>query len=1341
MAYPLNDPPSGIEDIEPAQPIDDLPETAMVGVVIPTIDNLPTSDSLTFTWTNPVVGSAPFTYQVQYRPSGTSNWINYGPPTPSIFGITLTGLEPNTQYDIHLITTNANGASTSTVSTAATISATPGAPSQATNLTLSNISTNSATLTWNPPTAGNIPITYQVRYRATGAYFWTNYQSPISGTTIHIEGLGTSSKYDLQVVAINSVSSSMSAVMSFSTLGFVPVVPTPTPTPTPVPTPTTPTPTPQASSIPLGAYVGDPSATDAAKQAAFVAQFQSFAAAMGRDPTLLNTYLDQNLAPEQWAALSADPIVAAWRATTFLQPGEMTPVLGVPMYSSAQLGPTTPTPLPTPTPTPTPIPTPTPTPIPTPTPTPTPTPVALLPPKLPAGYFTTSGSQIVDSTQTPVRIVAATWRGADNRNAAPLGLDQTNYRTLLSRTLAAGFNTVRILTCDAAILNNDAVTTNFSATLNPDLASLSINHLLAALVDYCATIGLRVIIVSQSNEGGNPQKQGMQVNGLWYDAGGTSDGSDGNVHVGTITDATFQAVWQTRASLFANKPAILGYDLRAKPQGYANQCTWGDNGVNDLRAMYQRVGQAIQAIDSGPLIFCQGPQNVNGSFNNVGAASEGDLSIADQFPVVLTTANKVVYAVNEYPATVAGSAAGIDNGSAYITRMQNIWGFLISQNIAPVFVAECGCSMQVTNEQSWGSTFITFINGTATNGPSFVSNQQGIGFAWWDLEPLTGSTAGSFGLISDWTAGSFNQAQKTYWSQSLFVAKGATAQPTPTPTPTPVATPTPIPTPTPTTTPPTPIPPTPPTPPPPTPTTSPSGTIVTTVGPSIRDANGILWTITSGKQVAVNGTADTTSSSVNEIAYFNGLIYYQNTSGNWFSKTIPSNTWMSTASPIAVTPTPTPTPVPTPTPTPVVPPTPPPTPPTPTPTPTPTPSGYVTPNSGGSVTDGSGNVFTMDTAGDILMNGTMVADSSGTASITVVNGVLWAQDAATLVWYTYTGGFFVSQGSATPGPSTPTPPTPPTPTPTVPTPTTPPPTPTTGVPRIVAPLTGTVTKGTWVTGQRLTSSSMPNGFVYYAYLLPYGYSTANVYPILFYGHENTEGTDGNSYPSSSYGPQGWIGTGITPDNTFNTVAFRTRYPCIVVLPYCDQSDGTGGVGENWGGYADTPNSQGNERGINDLLNHFLSSFSVDRTRTYCTGDSLGGIGSLAWIVDNNRVNGANRLWTACAAFADQFYRPSIPNSTVFSKMANVPVIAISQTSDGVESSYDMPCWQYFAGNSNYPSPSTYSANGIVGCRAGSSQFYYVRYQGNQNSWDVYRKINADGGQGTSLYDLLFSFII
>jgi hypothetical protein len=119
----------------------------------------------------------------------------------------------------------------------------------------------------------------------------------------------------------------------------------------------------------------------------------------------------------------------------------------------------------------------------------------------------------------------------------------------------------------------------------------------------------------------------------------------------------------------------------------------------------------------------------------------------------------------------------------------------------------------------------------------------------------------------------------------------------------------------------------------------------------------------------------------------------------------------------------------------------------------------ITPTSGGSVKDSAGNTFTLTTDSLLDENGVPVSGGAGTGALTAVNGVIWAQDAGTGIWYTYQNGNFNQQsGSPPPPPTTPTP-TVPTPThPTTPTPTVPTPTrPTTPTPTIPTPTVPTPT--------------------------------------------------------------------------------------------------------------------------------------------------------------------------------------------------------------------------------------------------------------------------------------------
>lgn len=88
-----------------------------------------------------------------------------------------------------------------------------------------------------------------------------------------------------------------------------------------------------------------------------------------------------------------------------------------------------------------------------------------------------------------------------------------------------------------------------------------------------------------------------------------------------------------------------------------------------------------------------------------------------------------------------------------------------------------------------------------------------------------------------------------------------------------------------------------------TPVTPPPGTItesaqnatVTTVGPALYNAALEAWTIsaagTNGQQVVVNGVIDTTTSRVTLLLYNNHRVYQENADGNYYWKTVSTDTW------------------------------------------------------------------------------------------------------------------------------------------------------------------------------------------------------------------------------------------------------------------------------------------------------------------------------------------------------------------------------------------------------------------------------------------------------------------
>jgi endoglucanase len=371
---------------------------------------------------------------------------------------------------------------------------------------------------------------------------------------------------------------------------------------------------------------------------------------------------------------------------------------------------------------------------------------------LPSGYLHTKGSQIVDQNNNPVRICSVGWGWY---GGTPRGLNSFNYKSALQALVKNGINCVRICTDDAQVFNNSEVTINASA--NPDLKGLKYNQILQAVVNYGGSIGLKFIIESHLNE--NNSRYPSNGNGLWYDSGGASDDTDGNGQPGSITSEMFLQIWQIRAAMFKNNSAVIGYDIRNEP--HFGPATWGDGNIKtDYRMMYEKIGNAILAIDPGPMIICEGLQAYHKG------APSGDLrqSTIGNSMISLTVPDKVVYSVHEYPSEV--SETGLDSGGDYIKYMNNVWGWLYSKNIAPVFVGECGDNMCTKDGQDWANTFIPYLNGkyASEGGPAFSGNQQGVSWSWWDFERVQIKGVPNFGILNP-DADGVDVQQLSFWSQ------------------------------------------------------------------------------------------------------------------------------------------------------------------------------------------------------------------------------------------------------------------------------------------------------------------------------------------------------------------------------------------------------------------------------------------------------------------------------------------------------------------------------------------------------------------------------------------------
>lgn len=155
--------------------------------------------SINVAWLAPT-GTPPFTFQVIYRVTGTTTFT--AGPAGTVSSVTLTGLAPNTSYDVEVIARNVTSFSQSPPVTAAT-GIIP--PSPALNVTATLVQATAITVTWSQPLTGTPPFSYSIAYwnAATPENVQTLFVG-LNTTAVTILGLLPNTTYDIEVLSSNN---------------------------------------------------------------------------------------------------------------------------------------------------------------------------------------------------------------------------------------------------------------------------------------------------------------------------------------------------------------------------------------------------------------------------------------------------------------------------------------------------------------------------------------------------------------------------------------------------------------------------------------------------------------------------------------------------------------------------------------------------------------------------------------------------------------------------------------------------------------------------------------------------------------------------------------------------------------------------------------------------------------------------------------------------------------------------------------------------------------------------------------------------------------------------------
>ncbi len=332
------------------------------------------------------------------------------------------------------------------------------------------------------------------------------------------------------------------------------------------------------------------------------------------------------------------------------------------------------------------------------------------------GYWHTSGNQILDAANNPVRIAGINWYGFETSDEVVHGLWAQDYKSIIGTIKSLGYNTIR-LPFSNQMVESPKVPANISnwdnGPINTDLPGLNALQVMDKVIAYAGQVGLKVILDNHRSEDGNS----AESNGLWY--------TSAYPQTAWVND------WVALARRYQGNPTVVGMDLRNEPHTvstYGDGATWGTGDTaHDWRLAAQTAGNAILGVNPNLLIIVEGISNwVTPSGTTVSDWWGGNLQPVASFPVGLNTANRLVYSAHDYgPHEFQQSWF---NSNTTYNSLAAVWdtnfGYISKNNTAPVWVGEFGtgngasdaASTTAGSQGQWFSSMVQYLKTNAAMG-------------------------------------------------------------------------------------------------------------------------------------------------------------------------------------------------------------------------------------------------------------------------------------------------------------------------------------------------------------------------------------------------------------------------------------------------------------------------------------------------------------------------------------------------------------------------------------------------------------------------------------------------
>lgn len=389
-------------------------------------------------------------------------------------------------------------------------------------------------------------------------------------------------------------------------------------------------------------------------------------------------------------------------------------------------------------------------------------------------WLSTDGSKIVDGNGEEVILQSLAWDGFSNdgvvsglwgRPYKTIVVGGTTHEGLCDQIKRLGFNSVRLPVSQDFILGYaNRLYSSIDPELNPDLFTDLDNpwtdpqptipplEVMDKIVNYLTSLDIRVIFdMHSATRAYNPSNEGK-----WYTTANPGDtGSTNGTPGEPRSEQQWISAWVAFANRYKDNPMVCGFDLFNEPW----DCTWTNNPNTGWPAAVERCANAIHEVNPNLLIVVEGiTGNVEFQPGKEWPSEWGaNLSGVRNRPISINIPNKVVYSPHEYWSHAPWVPVGQYRNQWYTDPdypnflpdvWRSEWGYLVEENIAPVWIGEFGTSFEVNTIQN-----PAYTSGNLTKDTQYKDKwvaylrDNHISWDWWYIQPSQSPTAHLLGLL------------------------------------------------------------------------------------------------------------------------------------------------------------------------------------------------------------------------------------------------------------------------------------------------------------------------------------------------------------------------------------------------------------------------------------------------------------------------------------------------------------------------------------------------------------------------------------------------------------------